>query len=331
MLSVPLITRNPYWLHILILMSIYAVFAVSWDLLSGCAGQLTLGQSFFYGVGAYGAAIINLRLGLPTYACIPLGALVAVGSGLIAGIPALRLRGPFLAIVSLTLPVIAVNIVGSTESFTGGHVGLVGIDRLAGSKLSAYYITLIFMLVSVLIMWKLTDTNSKTVRVGLILRAIREDEITARASGINTTAYKLLAFCVSGLFAGLAGAFYVHYVRVAGTGVLDMGLAFNAVIWTIFGGMGTILGPVLGVFVLQPISEVLRFTAQVRALIFFALIILVLLFMPQGVFPRIQDFIQVSCPRCRVINAIFRKRCRACNYELHGEGKGSHGGHKEHA
>jgi len=103
-----------------------------------------------------------------------------------------------------------------------------------------------------MIMWKFTDARSSFLRIGIILHAIREDEITARASGINTIRYKLLAFAVAGFFAGIAGAFHAHFMRIAGPSNLDLILSFQAIIWTVFGGIASIYGPVVGVYILYP-------------------------------------------------------------------------------
>ena len=173
------------------------------------------------------------------------------------------------------------------------------------------------MLVSVLIMWKFTDAKSSLVRTGIILHAIREDEITARASGINTVRYKFLAFAVGGFFAGISGALHAHFIRIAGPSSLDLFLSFQAIIWTVFGGIISIYGPVVGVYILYPLMEFLRVVPELRILIFAAIVVVVLLFMPEGIAVWTRDKIEKECPRCKLINARFRHTCRACNTDLH--------------
>lgn len=287
--------------------------------MAGYTGQLSLGHALFFGVGGYSAGLLNLNYGLPPQATIPLGALIAVVAGLIVGIPALRLRGPYLAIVTLAFPMILLGVILSTYDFSGGYIGLPGLTPLTESRVSAYYMSLLLMAVCVAIMWKLTDIKSRIVRTGLVFRAIREDEITARISGINTIRYKLLAFAISGFFGGLAGAFYVHYTKVVGPSSLDLLLSFQAIIWTIFGGLGTIHGAITGVFFLYPLSEFLRIIPEARLLIYFFLLIIVLLFMPEGLNIRILDRIQLICPRCKLTNAAIRRHCRACGAPLRSE------------
>jgi len=194
LLLLPLATSDGYTLRVLILASIFAIFAASWDLLSGFTGQMNFGHALFFGVAAYTSALININVGLPPPLTIPLGALAAVLAGLVIGIPCLRLRGPYLALATLAFPLILDGVVRAIPSVTGGELGLSGISPLSGSRMADYYIAVGLMLALGFVMWKIS--NSKT---GMVFHAIREDEVTARASGINTTRYKLLAFCLSGI------------------------------------------------------------------------------------------------------------------------------------
>jgi branched-chain amino acid transport system permease protein len=191
------------------------------------------------------------------------------------------------------------------------------LPRLAGGPLGMYYIVLLVMTVAVLIMWKLTDAGSTFVRTGLIFHAIREDEITARATGINTIRYKLLAFAIGGLFAGLAGALYIHVIRVAGPSTLTLTLSFQAVIWVVFGGIVSIYGAVVGVYTLFPLVEIMRQTIPgYEFLVLSVIVILILLFMPEGLAVWIRNKIERECPRCKLTNVAWRKECRACSASL---------------
>lgn len=316
---VPLITNSPYILRILIFANIYAIYAASWDFLSGYTGQVNFGHAVFFGVAAYTTALLNLNLGLPPAATIPIGALVAVLAGLIVGIPALRLRGHYLALVTLAFPIILTGIVFAFPDLTGGELGISGIAPVSHSRTFVYYLSLLIMIASAVIMWKLTDVKSTFVRTGVILHAIREDEITARASGINTTKYKLLAFCISGFFAGIAGGLCTHFLRIAGPSNLTILFSFQPIIWTIFGGITTIYGPITGVYILYPLMESLRVIPELRMLIFALILVFVLLFMPEGLTTWFRDKIEVECPRCKLTNVATRQYCRACNAPLHSE------------
>jgi len=311
LLLLPLFTEDPYLLRILTLTSIFAILAASWDLLSGFTGQMNFGHALFFGVGAYGAALINKYAGIPPWGTIPMGALGAVLAGLIIGIPCLRLRGTYLALTTLAFPIILMGLVFAFPNITGGELGISGIARLARSRIASYYITVIVMLGLSSIMWKITD--SKT---GIIFHAIREDELAVRASGINTTRYKLLAFSLSGFFAGISGGLYAHFMRVAGPSTLEVSLSFQVVIWAVFGGIATIYGPVGGVFVLFPLMEVLRFWQDYRILMFACIVLFILLYMPDGLFRWLREKTEKECPRCKIRNVAFRDTCRICTAPL---------------
>ncbi len=307
LIFMPLITKDMYIIRILIIASIFSIYAASWDLLSGFVGQVSFGHALFFGVAAYTTALLNLRLGLPPIITIPLGGLAAVLVGLLVGIPCLRLKGPYLGLATLAFPIMLMGIIFVFPNFFGGELGISGITRLASERLHEYYIAVISMLVLCFIMWKITDS-----KIGIIFHAIREDEIAVRASGINTTKYKLLAFCLSGFFAGIAGGLYTHFLRIAGPAVLAVLMSFQAIIWSIFGGIVTIYGAVVGVFVLYPALEFLRAVAQYRMLIFALIVLLVLRLMPEGITAFVRNKLERECPRCKVRNAFNRKECRVC-------------------
>jgi branched-chain amino acid transport system permease protein len=314
---VPLITVDRYILLVFIFTNIFVIFAVSWDVLSGYTGLVNFGHALFFGVGAYGSALLYKYLGLQPWATIPLGAVAATLIGVVTCWPALRLRGPYLSLLTLSFPLMLYGIVYALPNITGGPYGIWGIPVLSESRVTEYYIVLMVMTVSVLIMWKLTDAGSKYVRTGLLFHAIREDEIAARATGINTIRYKILAFAIGGLFAGIAGGLYAHVQRIAAPETLTMTMSFQAIIWVIFGGIVSIYGPVVGAYTLFPLLEFLRgIVGKYNYLIMAVVVILVLLFMPQGIAVWIRDKIERECPRCKLANAAWRKECRACSASL---------------
>lgn len=311
LLLLPIFTRDPYVLRILILTSIFAILAASWDLLSGFTGQMNFGHALFFGVGAYTAALLNLHAHIPPWGSIPMGALAAVLAGLVIGIPCLRLRGTYLALTTLAFPIILMGIVFALPGITGGELGVSGLRRLSGSRVTDYYITVVLMLGLCTLMWKITDSNT-----GIIFHAIREDELAVRAAGINTTRYKLLAFSLSGFFAGISGGLYAHFMRIAGPSTLEVSMSFSVVIWAVFGGVVTIYGPVGAVFILFPLLEFFRFWPEYRTLMFAAVILLILLYMPDGLLPWVRDKIETECPRCKIRNVATRKVCRICTAPL---------------
>jgi branched-chain amino acid transport system permease protein len=344
----PLITQNSNYLHMFTYASIFTIFAVSWDLLSGYTGQVNFGHALFFGVAAYTSALLYKYLHWQPAATIPIGILAAVAAGVVTCFPALRLRGPYLSLLTMAFPLMLAGVVMAFKGVTGAEYGIQFLPRIAATWTGQYYVCLILMTVSVLIMWKLTDAGSRYVRTGLIFHAIREDEIAARATGINTIRYKVLAFAIGGFFAGLAGALYAHvYGIVSPSSTLTLTVSFQAIIWVIFGGVVSIYGAVVGVYVLFPlvylsvavralfiriyeaipttsalvplraIFQFLQDLANRPTLVLAVIVILILLFMPEGVAVWIRDKIERECPRCKLTNAAWRRECRACGASLH--------------
>ena len=311
LLGMPLVSRNPYLIRVIILTSIFAILAASWDLLSGFTGQMNFGHALFFGVGAYASAMLNVHLQIPPWVSVPLGAVAAVLTGLLVGIPCLRLKHTYLALTTMAFPIILMGIVFALPDLTGGELGISGLQRISSSLVGNYYIYIVTMLVLCTIMWKITDSHT-----GIIFHAIREDELAVRSSGINTTRYKLMAFCLSGFFAGIAGGLYAHYMRIAGPSTLEVSMSFTVVIWAVFGGIATIYGPIAAVFILFPLLEFVRFWPEYRMLIFAVVVLLILLYMPEGLIPWVRDKIEKECPRCKIRNVATRKTCRVCTAVL---------------
>jgi branched-chain amino acid transport system permease protein len=272
---------------------------------------MNFGHALFFGVGAYTSALLNIHIHVPPWGSVPLGAAAAVLAGLVVGIPCLRLKGTYLALTTMAFPIILMGIVFALPDLTGGELGISGLQRISNSLVGNYYIVIVTMLVLCTVMWKITDSHT-----GIIFHAIREDELAVRASGINTTRYKLLAFCLSGFFAGISGGLYAHYMRIAGPSTLEVSMSFSVVIWAVFGGLATIYGPIAAVFVLFPLLEFVRFWPEYRTMIFAVVVLLILLYMPEGLIPWVRDKIETQCPRCKIRNVATRKTCRVCTAVL---------------
>lgn len=315
LVAFPLISQDPNLLRMLIVTALFSLYAVSWDLLSGYTGQISLGHALFFGSGAYASALLSSHLGLPPYATIPAGAAVATLAGLLVGIPCLRLRKHYLALATLAFPIMLTGLVLAFPGFSGGEGGIWRIARLTSTRIEEYYLIVGVMLVAVFALWKVAGS-----RVGLIFHSIREDETAARALGINTVRYKLFAFALSGFTAGVAGALYAHSsaARIVAPGVvLSLFMSFQPVIWTIFGGAATIYGPITGVFILYPLLDTLNVVIpKYRMLVFALLVLFILRFMPHGISTWIRDTIERVCPSCQVRNIATRRACRACGVEL---------------
>ena len=311
----PLVLPDPYVLRVAAMTCIFAALAASWDLLAGYAGQVNFGHALFFGAGAYSSALLSLRLGFPPWIALGVGALIAAAIGLCVGYLCLRLRGSYLSLATLAFPLILIGVLFAFPDFSGGELGVSGLASLATSRIGNYYIAAAAMLALVFGTWAFADS-----RFGLILHAIRDDELAARASGIDTTRYKLAVFGLSAAGAGVTGALYAHFMRGAGPSTLETALSFQVVIWGVFGGLATIYGPVTAVFLLYPLTEWLgSFSAfgELRLLIFAIVVLLVLLFMPRGLAPWVRDRIETRCPRCKQQNPAWRETCRVCTALLH--------------
>jgi branched-chain amino acid transport system permease protein len=314
LLALPWVYGDAYLLRILTMTCLFAIFAASWDLLAGYTGQVNFGHALYFGAGAYASALLSLRLGITPWATIWAGAAVAAFFGFASGYLVLRLRGSYLSLATLAFPLIALGILFAFPDFSGGELGISGLRRLAMTPVANYYIAALSMLVVVFGLWALGDS-----KFGIVLHAIRDDEVAARASGINTPRYKLVVFSIAGAAAGFSGALFAHYLRVAGPSTLEVALSFQVVIWSIFGGLATVYGPVAAVFLLYPLTEWLgsfRNFGELRLLAFALIVLVVLLFMPRGLAPWVRDKIEAQCPRCKQRNGAWRRACRLCGAPL---------------
>lgn len=296
------------------------MFAVSWDVVSGYTGQMSFGHAMFFAVGGYGATIFNIQHGLSPLLSIPLAAILAGLLGFLVGLPALRLRGPYLALVTLIVPIILLNItqlwademVFGVAGFRipiapdgfGGIAGLTPPDSLFGLGPSAvvtvpsypaqtiitYYFALFLLVTMVGSMSLMMKTN-----IGDIFTAIREDEVVVNACGINATKFKLFSFTLSGLLGGFAAAVFVHTLAGAAqpAQILSLELSINVIIYSVLGGMGTIIGPVLGVVFFESIIRVAGMTGvtvfgksldDLLLILIYVLIVVVLIKRPRGLY-----------------------------------------------
>jgi branched-chain amino acid transport system permease protein len=282
LLFVPLVTTDPFILGVLVLANIYAVFATSWDILSGYTGKENFGHALFIGAGAYAAAYLNTLLGVSPWVNLLLGGLVGAIFGFLIGLPCLPLTGPYLALATVAAAGIAERLTLIFSEYTGGEEGLYGLEPFTNSPVSDFYLSLFLLILTVILLMAIGYSKR-----GLLLRSILFDEAAAEASGIDTTRYKLGAFVVSAFFAGVAGAFYAHYQMYTGPAYLSIILSISVIIMSIVGGIGTIVGPVLGAYLLTILNEFLRAIGDLRLLVYSGLLVVILLFLPSGIFATI--------------------------------------------
>lgn len=285
--AAPLLWSHPFVLHIATQALIWALLAASWDLLGGYTGQTSFGHAGFFSVGAYVAAIATLRLGVPSYAAMVLATLAAAALGLAVGFPALRLRGHYLALVTLGFGEIVVLVAQNWESLTGGPFGLHDYGSFGGlpsdplARRQASYVIVLFISAGAMLLMLFLCNRTDA---GPAFRAIREDQVLAASLGIDTTRYKLLAFTLSSAAAGLAGSLYAYYIQLVSPSVGSAGNSALIIAMAVFGGIGTIWGPFLGAILLFGLTEALRFVGVVYNLIAVgAIMILFVIHAPRGI------------------------------------------------
>jgi branched-chain amino acid transport system permease protein len=272
-----------YVLGLLTLAYYYAVFAMSWDLLFGFAGEVNFGPSFLIGVGAYAAALLNHYYNVPIPGCLVAGGLAAVVAGVALAVPALRLTGPYFGLITLVAVLLLQNILVLFSGITGGEIGLDLPDVLAIDDTTNYYYALGFMTVSGAVLFGLSCSP-----VGLILQASGQDAVEAAALGFNVAKHKMAAFCISALFSGLAGAMLIFYLGTASVGtVVDIAVGVNVIIAAVLGGRRTIIGAAVGSIFLIGAGELLRPLGQLSTFVVSAIALLVILFFPGGFLGRI--------------------------------------------
>jgi len=281
--------QGPYYYQILILAGINIMLAVSLNLTNGIAGQFSIGHAGFFAVGAYASASLTYYAGpalrshllfLPMYIqdgtilllALAIAGLAAGLAGLVVGIPSLRLRGDYLAIVTLGFGEIIRVLILNIDAI-GGARGFTGIP-----KLSNFF--WVFLLVGITVV---TVTNMVRSSYGRAFLAIRENEIAAQAMGINVTRLKVLAFTISSTFAGMAGCLFGHYTQYLHTNTFTFAKSFEIIIMVSIGGLGSIRGSILGAALLTILPELFRGFEGYRMVVYALALILIMIFRPQGI------------------------------------------------
>jgi len=268
---------------------IYAIFAMSWDLLYGYAGLISFGHALFFGLGAYTCAILNTLFDLPPWGCILIAPCISTLAGLIISIPCLRLKEAYLALGTLAFAEIVRYLAIHFRELTGAEEGIRGIQVFSENILFNYYLYLIITLVCTTMLLLVVKSS-----FGLKLIAIREDEELSKACGINTSKYKISAFLLSSFIAGMSGGLYAHFTGIVEASIFSSTVSFMAVSMTIIGGLGTIIGPIVGSYLITFISEILRATLDIRLLVYSLTLVLVLLFIPEGIIARVRRLYRVG-------------------------------------
>lgn len=287
-LLLPWYVPDAYIFQIVIMSVIFGIATSGMNLILGYTGQVTLAHGAFFGIGAYGVAIMT-KAGISFWLALPVSALIAAVIGFLVGLPTLRTRGSYFAIVTLCFGVIVWIVSGNWIEVTGGHNGIFGIPRPSPipvpffgdiefyTQTAMYYLALAFLLLILFVLRRLAYSV-----FGLTFMAVRNNEPLADAVGINTFTTKLISFVAGNFIAGLAGGLYASIIGAVSPSAAGYMMTFNFLIFVILGGMATLSGPVVGAFAIPVVMEFLQFLADFRLLIFGALLIFVIIYFPQG-------------------------------------------------
>ena len=278
---VPLWVKDAFVIQLLFRVAIFAVVGIAWNLIGGYAGQLSMGHAAYFGLGGYGFSLLHMNFGIGMWLSLLLGSIVAGLAAMAIGSVTFRLRGHYFTLSTIATAEI-LRIVALNASFTHGAIGILSPSLFAGRGADArFYVTAVILLAASLAFARWTHTS----RFGYYLRAIRQDEDTAMAVGIDPARYKLLALIPSALLTGMAGGIYTSFSQfVSPESILSTDISVQAAVIAMLGGAATVWGPLIGSLVLTISSEVFKtFFKEAHLLIYGMLLIVVVLVLPGGV------------------------------------------------
>ena len=275
-LILPLVMPSMYWQRVISNVCIYALLALSFDFLAHFVGLVSLGGAFFIGTGGYIAAILNTSFGLPPLLTIPLATIGGAFFCTLLLLPCLPLRGVYFAIVTLMYPLLLARVIEALD-ILGGTDGVLGVESFLNRWMEQYVIIMMVLLF-------LFGVRRLVIKdIGLVFRAVKDNDQAVRASGISITYYKTIAVFIASAMGCLGGAYLVHLYMWAGISMFALDFSILPIAATVIGGSGTLVGPVLGAFILVPISELLRAFGTLR-IVFYSLILLAfIIFRSEGI------------------------------------------------
>lgn len=289
LLVVPWMITERYYSYMIALSGIWTILVLSLNIVLGYTGQVSMCHGSFFGIGAYTSTLLVMKSGWSYWLALPGAAILSAFIGFLIGIPALRSKGSYFAICTLGFGIIVTIILNNWIGLTGGSSGIYNIpspDSIVlpfqkeiafHSPVSQYYLILVTIYFLLFLTRRLIDSRS-----GRAFLAVRMDEVLAESIGIDPMRYKLLAFTIGAFFAGVAGSFYSWLVGVVTPAVSSIYVSFEAIIFLVVGGVGTLMGPILGTLLLTVAPEFLQVIPEYRMLIYGALLFLTIVFMPHG-------------------------------------------------
>jgi branched-chain amino acid transport system permease protein len=286
--SVPLFVKGAYPLHVLIMVGISIILTSSLRTIA-TTGQISLAHAGFMAIGAYTSALLVMKLGLPFWATFLIGGIAAALIALLVGYPFVRVRRVYFAMLTLFLGAVIRLTITEWRGMTGGTSGLLnipppnsivipGLLNIAfDSKVSFYYLALVLVLISLLFLYRIDSS-----RVGRTLLAIQQGDFIAESVGVNVANFKVLAWCVGCFFAGIAGSFYAHYIRVLTPDSFGIIQAIYIVVYMVVGGMRKFSGPILGAFILTLVPEMFRGLKEYQPFVFVGILFITIFLLPDG-------------------------------------------------
>ena len=280
---VPVMINNKYFLNLACLGMMYAMLTISLNILSGFSGLMSVGHIAFFGLGAYTTAILTTTYHMPILVGFLAAGIVAAFFSLLLGLPTMRLQGTYFCVATLAFGTVVYQVLKNWESLTNGTKGILGIPAIEIFGISFknykayYYLMLIALILSVIIAMNLLHS-----RPGRAILAIRESDIAAEAMGINVVNYKIIAFMTSAFIAGIAGAFYAHFIRYISPEPFAQAESNTLLSMMVIGGIGSIPGAILGGIALTILPEVLRFIGDFRLVLYGAAVVAIIIFAPGG-------------------------------------------------
>ncbi len=266
LLGLPTMMPGMYWKRVISIVCIYALLALVFDFLAHFVGLVSLGGAFFVGTGGYLSALLNVKLGLSPLICVPAAMLLGGALCTLLLLPCLPLRGVYFAIVSLMYPLLLARVIEALN-ILGGTDGIMGIDSFPSAWIEQYLV-IVLLLVFLFGLRRLVNTD-----LGLVLRAVKDNDQAVKASAMNITFYKALGVFIGAGIGCLAGACLVHIYMWAGISTFALDFSVLPIAATVIGGSGTLVGPLIGCLILVPVSELLRDFGTLR-IVFYSLILL---------------------------------------------------------
>ena len=301
LLGTPLVVSNPYNLGILNLIGLYVIVVLGLNLFIGYAGQISLGHAAFFGLGAYGSAVLTATYNFPAWPAMALTAAVIALVALALGVPTLRLSGHYLAMATLGFNYVVHSIFVQWDQVTGGPSGLSGIPPLSifgltfDSDIKFHYLVWTCALVALTLCLNLVRSG-----VGRGLAALAQDEVAAATLGVNVQRDKVLVFVLSAVFASVAGSLYAHYFGYVNPVAFSIFKSLDLVIMVVVGGMGSIWGTLFGVALITILPHLLDFFETYMDIIHGVILVVILLFLPQGFITGLVDLIKIHLARRRL-------------------------------